>query len=246
MGMRKLFGHDTLRHRLEDLPDFSLDSLPFMHREEKSRPLLFLAAGALAGLAAGYFVSQKLGGISGIADRLRGKKGFRGTSLRGGPAHGAYDEDLFGDEEMGAGAFHPTDLSPNEELEERVLEAFYNDPILCERAVDIGALEDGIIELTGWVNTPDEATHAVTIANGVPGVETIVNRLTIRLEEAQRDFQAVMYNQGDPSLTEAQWEGEQAGLVDNAGETGMRKSNVKTKLDNGVPRGDHVPEPVVD
>ena len=31
-----------------------------------------------------------------------------------------------------------------DELEERVLEAFRNDPILAERAIDIGAIGDGI------------------------------------------------------------------------------------------------------
>jgi hypothetical protein len=35
--------------------------------------------------------------------------------------------------------------------------------------------------LTGWVHEPDEATHAVTITRGVPGVETVVNRLDVRL-----------------------------------------------------------------
>ena len=69
----------------------------------------------------------------------------------------------------------------DEILEERVLEAFRNDPILSERAIDIGAIGDGIIELTGWVHEADEATHAVTITRGVPGVETVVNRLDVRL-----------------------------------------------------------------
>ena len=36
-------------------------------------------------------------------------------------------------------------------LEERVLEAFHNDPVLAERAIDIGAIGTGVIELTGWV-----------------------------------------------------------------------------------------------
>src|SRR6185503_2948852 len=70
-------------------------------------------------------------------------------------------------------------LNGSEELEERVLEAFRNDPILSERAVDIGSVEDGIIELTGVVNSDDEAHQAVVVARGVPGVDTVVNRLVI-------------------------------------------------------------------
>ena len=65
---------------------------------------------------------------------------------------------------------------------ERVLEAFRNDPILSERAVDIGAIGRGIIELTGWVHAEDETQHAVTITRGVPGVDTVVNRLVVRDE----------------------------------------------------------------
>ena len=48
-------------------------------------------------------------------------------------------------------------MAPTTDLEERVLEAFRNDPILSERAIDIGAIGEGIIELTGWVDTEDEA-----------------------------------------------------------------------------------------
>ena len=41
-------------------------------------------------------------------------------------------------------------------LEARVLEAFHNDPILRERAIDIGASRNGVIELTGWVQADSE------------------------------------------------------------------------------------------
>lgn len=235
--MRKLFRHDTLRHRLEDIPSLSeLRLNPFREAgvEDNSGPrtALFAAAGALAGFAAGYYVFERLGGIQGVTAKLRslrgggrgedkwneGEDGY-GKALRGGPAHGTYEyeDDYLEDEElprdyhsMGIASSAPSALG--EELEERVLEAFYNDPILCERPVDIGAMEDGVIELTGWVNTADEASHAVTIAQGVPGVETVVNRLTVRVDEAQRNYQSVMYEEGDPSLAEGHWEGQQVGI----------------------------------
>jgi hypothetical protein len=68
-------------------------------------------------------------------------------------------------------------------LEERVLTAFRNDPILSTRAVDIGSLRTGVIELAGVVDTAQEAQHAVTIARGVPGVTTVVNRIVTGIHE---------------------------------------------------------------
>lgn len=66
---------------------------------------------------------------------------------------------------------------PLDELEERVLEAFQNDPMLAHRAIDIGAVSPGEIELTGWVAAPAEIDYALTIARGVPGVEQVLNSL---------------------------------------------------------------------
>ena len=65
-------------------------------------------------------------------------------------------------------------------LEARVLEAFHNDPCCAERAIDIGAIARGVIELTGWVHSDGEVQHAVTIARGVPDVLHVVNQLTVR------------------------------------------------------------------
>jgi hypothetical protein len=64
-----------------------------------------------------------------------------------------------------------------DELEERVLSAFLADQILGERAVDIAALGSGVVELTGTVNTDEEAAYAVRTALALPGVLTVVNRL---------------------------------------------------------------------
>jgi hypothetical protein len=66
------------------------------------------------------------------------------------------------------------------ELEARVLETFRNDPVLMDRPIDIGAIGTGIIELTGWVDAPDEVRHATTLTRGTIGVHTVVNRLMVK------------------------------------------------------------------
>ena len=86
------------------------------------------------------------------------------------------------------------DVEALEQLEERVLEAFRNDPILSERAVDIGAIDSGTIELTGWVRASSEIGHALTLARGVPGVDAVIDRLAVRGVEPRRDHSTTNYN----------------------------------------------------
>jgi hypothetical protein len=74
----------------------------------------------------------------------------------------------------------PKPLDEEAELEARVLETFRNDPILVDRPIDIGAIGTGIIELTGWVDAPQEVRHATTLTRGTIGVHTVVNRLLVR------------------------------------------------------------------
>jgi hypothetical protein len=162
--------------------------------------------GALAGFAVGMFVAQKVGGISGLADKVR-RRGARDTSRASGPSV-ADDFADFDDEEY---EDEIEDVGGEEGLEERVLEAFRNDPILCERAVDIGALGESTIELAGWVTTEDEAEHAVVIARGVPGVDNVVNRIAIGDDEERISDHVRRFAAGDESLTEAHWEGRTVG-----------------------------------
>ena len=165
---RKLSLENTLRHRPTNMS-------PFRYRDEESlgTGALYIALGALAGFAAGVVVAQQYGGVSGLTDRIREKIGRAQARDVDTGEHEAYDES---EEEYNE---HNRPLEPTEELEERVLEAFRNDPILSERAIDIGALDEGIVELTGWVNAADEAEQAVVITRGVPGVDTVVNRLAV-------------------------------------------------------------------
>jgi len=63
------------------------------------------------------------------------------------------------------------------DMEGRVLGAFLADEVLGERAIDIGAISPGIIELTGTVFNEDEVERAVRVARTVTDVSTVVNRL---------------------------------------------------------------------
>ena len=209
--VRKLSFEDTLRHRFAYMS-------PFRYRDEESSSAsaLYVALGALAGFAAGVVVSQQYGGISGLTSKLRDRFGKLGSESDDEElqlnAH-AHDHEYDGDDDEDEFEDDADEgpLDATEELEERVLEAFRNDPVLSERAIDIGAIDEGIVELTGWVNAEDESQNAVVVARGVPGVDTVVNRLAVREDEDLFDELADRYEDGDPSLTEGQWEGTNVG-----------------------------------
>lgn len=167
-----------------------------------SRGALLVAVGALAGMAAGVLFAQRVGGLSGLAGL--------GSRMRHRFSHDEVEDELQGGYDYSGEGYDDLDdsLSAEEELEERVLEAFRNDPVLGERAVDIGAIGEGIIELTGWVHAPAEVQLALTITRGVPGVDTVVNRLTVREEEEELDGSA---NDYEPESSGGQWEGQQVG-----------------------------------
>jgi hypothetical protein len=241
---RKVSFENNLRHRFTYMS-------PFRYRDEESNvaSALYVALGALAGFAAGVVVAQQYGGITGITSKLRDRIG----SIRNGA--GVDEDEDEDDEQLGAHAHdHQYDddddegyddrsddepLDASEELEERVLEAFRNDPILSERAIDIGAIDEGIVELTGWVNADDEAQQAVVVARGVPGVDTVVNRLSVRAEEDLYDELADRYEGGDPSLTEGQWEGQSVG-------TGQRRQGTSAEVDRHEDPRTEIEEKILD
>jgi hypothetical protein len=198
----------------------------FRYRDDESsstNTIIGVFAGAVAGFAVGMLVAQRVGGFSGLTSKLRRRRGttagVRDDALHG--AHGvAEDEDDF--EDVDEDELESEDY--DESLEEHVLEAFRNDPILSERAIDIGSLNDGVIELAGWVEDEDESEHAVTIARGVPGVTTVVNRIAIGDEERRFEEAARRVREGDPALTEARWEGRGVG-------TGRRRQGTSDEPD---------------
>lgn len=178
---------------------------PFRYRDDESSTgtIVGVLVGALAGFAAGMFVAQRVGGFGGLKSTIRKRAGAR---------FGLADDSDLVDEELEE--YEEDELEPDEfdeSLEERVLEAFRNDPILSERAIDIGSVGEGIIELAGWVESDDEAEHAVTIARGVPDVETVVNRISIGDEERRIREASRRVREGDPALTETRWEGQTVG-----------------------------------
>ncbi|HXN76667.1 MAG TPA: BON domain-containing protein [Gemmatimonadaceae bacterium] len=202
---------------------------PYIYDEEEedessSRTAIYIAIGAAAGFAAGVLMAERFGGFKGLTDRI---KDTFGGGAEGEEEHFDYEgleEDEFDpdfDEELDT---PKASLNGAEALEERVLEAYRNDPTLSERAIDIGAVEDGIIELTGWVNSEEEAHQAVVVARGVPGVATVVNRLDIRTDENLFDDAAHHYEDGDPPFTERHWDGQQVG-------TGRRRQGTSEEID---------------
>lgn len=174
------------------------------HDEESSRSgtMLGVLVGAVAGFAVGMLVAQRVGGFSGLKSKLRRGRGTE--ELRG--AHEVEDDEFedIEEDELESETY-------DEDLEVRVLEAFRNDPVLAERAIDIGSIGDGTIELAGWVEDEAEAKHAMTIARGVPGVDNVVNRIALGDEERRFEEAARRARAGDPSLTEAHWEGQRVG-----------------------------------
>jgi hypothetical protein len=194
---------------------------PLHFREEESSTtstVLGVLLGAAAGFAVGMLVAQRVGGFSGLTSKLRGKgEGFVGSRRRGRDLEDEDELEEYEDDELES-------EGEDAELEERVLEAFRNDPILAERAIDIGSISDGVIELAGWVDTEEESHHAVTIARGVPGVDTVVNRIALGDEEDRFADVSRKVREGDAALTEARWEGRRVG-------TGRRRQGTSDEAD---------------
>jgi hypothetical protein len=199
---------------------------PFRYRDDSptGTTVASILLGAVAGFAVGMFVAQRVGGFGGLTSRFRKRLDEDPSESRYATHSGHFDTEDEIEEEpeditASAGADDDVPL-----LEERVLEAFNNDPILAERAIDIGAVGSGIIELAGWVDNDAEAEHAMTIARGVPGVDTVVNRLMIDDEERQIDDNIQRFREGDPALTDSRWEGQQVG-------TGKRRQGTSDEPD---------------
>lgn len=225
--------------------------MSFRYRDDDSSTGTSIASvllGAMAGFAVGMYVAQRVGGFGGLAARF-GKVTGQRDGVRSGEQYQGADEEFDEIEEEDENAlldedgddigmtaasdadddFNGMDDTGDEDtatplIEERVLEAFNNDPILAERAIDIGSVGEGIIELAGWVDTDDEAEHAMTVARGVPGVDTVINRLLVEEEEEQLLDNVRKVEEGDPALTEARWEGQQVA-------TGRRRQGRSDEVD---------------
>jgi hypothetical protein len=178
--------------------------------------------GAVAGFAVGMLVAQRVGGFGGLTSLARRVRG--GADAEGDGASGPVVADDFSDYEDDYEDDELLEPGEGSELEERVLEAFRNDPILSERAIDIGGIGDETIELAGWVTTDEESEHAVVIARGVPGVVTVLNRIAVGDEEERIEDHTRRFAEGDDALTEARWEGHTVG-------TGRRRQGTSDEPD---------------
>ncbi|HEY7894144.1 MAG TPA: BON domain-containing protein [Gemmatimonadaceae bacterium] len=164
---------------------------------ESGGTLTSLVIGAVAGFAVGILVAQKSGGIAGITARVKDRWAELEESaeddLEPTNAEASHEsdfgEELEEDELEDDEALEDAGLDEDEvhaALEDDVLEAFQADSTLRERAIDISAVGDGLIELSGWVDSDDESHHAAAVARRVDGVESVVNRLAIGQADSAR------------------------------------------------------------
>ena len=128
--------------------------------------------GALAGMAVGVLLADR--GVFSAARRRRASAADTPGSIR--PRNTPPDDAR----PLRAERAPRRPVNEEAELEARVLETFRNDPVLVDRPIDIGAIGTGIIELTGWVDKPEEVRLATTLTRGTIGVHTVVNRLLVK------------------------------------------------------------------
>jgi hypothetical protein len=147
------------------------------------------ALGALGGLAAGLLLSRRnvRQPAGGLGSELREK-----ARMAGERARSAVERLEPGRLRRMAG-----DQTALTELEDAVLDSFFADAVLSERGVDVGAISHGIIELSGSVWSDDEADRAVRLANAIPGVRTVVNRLAIEQESQARESRRAGREEGE-------------------------------------------------
>ena len=173
-----------------------------------------ITAGAVAGFAVGVVVAQKMGGLSGIAARIS----RRFPDDDGSELHHGYGEDDL--EELQADSAMM--------LEEEVLDAFENDPVLSERAIDIASVGTGVIELSGWVRNEAESRRAEAVTRRVTGVDAVVNRLSseddVDTQPPERDDEIRENEETDEPLPGGQWQGQRVG-------TGRRRQGNSAEAD---------------
>jgi hypothetical protein len=204
--------------------------------------------GALAGFVVGIVVAQKVGGFAGLSARIRER--FDTLTHRGDDTESS-DEDEFegsgveyddGSETDDDHDDFDSDSEGDEALEESVLRAFRRDAVLSERAIDIGAIGDGIIELSGWVETREESDHAMAVTRKVPGIITVVSRLFIGADEQdESELDEEDIDESAP-MPGGVWEGQRVGTgrrrQGNSGEVD-RHADPKPVLENKWLDEDH-------
>lgn len=156
---------------------------------------LVFAMGAAGGLAIGLLLSRRSDSparVRRVGTRIRERA--RGVALTLRPGH------------LRRAAREQLELT---RLEDAVLDEFLRDPVLSERAIDVGCISRGIIELSGSVRTPAEADRAVASARRVGGVETVVSRMDV--EDELRRRRRLDPESGEKRMS-AEWTGRNVGM----------------------------------
>lgn len=96
--------------------------------------------------------------------------------------------------------------------ESQLREALRADATIGRREIEVGTVAPGIIELTGTVRDDQEADHAVAIAQRIPGVRTVLNRLDQSMTEDHLAENRQRLRSGDPSMLETHWYGSRIGM----------------------------------
>ncbi|MEX0912065.1 MAG: BON domain-containing protein, partial [Gemmatimonadota bacterium] len=180
---------------------------PFRDSQEErwTQDSLSFTLGAVGGLAIGVLISRALPPPREFRDQIRDRA--RSVARRLRPAR------------LRRYAVEQEEL---DQLEDVVLRAFLDDPVLSERGVDIGAISHGIIELSGSVWTDDEADMAVALANRIPGVRTVVNRL---------DVESFAQRASARGRSEGEWDATFVHQEARTGGMGRRRQGLQTDPD---------------
>ncbi|MGQ0561535.1 MAG: BON domain-containing protein [Gemmatimonadota bacterium] len=109
-------------------------------------------------------------------------------------------------------------------LEKRIVHALLEDDIARSQGIDIAAVGTGVVEVSGTVETREDARHVVDLIDVLPGVHTVLNRLEIRSIESQLDRNRVRAPSESP-----RWYGGNVGI-------GRRRQSYAT---DPVRRDDH-------
>ena len=99
--------------------------------------------------------------------------------------------------------------------------ALLEDETTARCGIEVAAVSQGVIELTGAVGTPNELRRAVEVTQRVDGVNTVVNRLEVGMENSRMNERQRRYESGDPALREQHWYGVGVG-------TGRRRQGAST------------------
>ena len=166
-----------------------------IHEENQLAFLGGAGLAAIVGFALGVFVVHKAGGLDGLLRRFARRRAPRLDQSDDPPGSVyemdglAHDDSDYSEDEDYDDSEDDSDDSLAIEVENRVLSAFINDPLLSASSIEISAGNDGLVQLHGWVDERADVQHATTIAGGVPGVAAVSNKIRVRRQQSRTQAQ---------------------------------------------------------